>query len=76
MAFDVRPHFRLRRSQRSFVYGIITLSAIFALIYNFTKSPRPNHTFDVFDPVNGIFQIRRLSGQSPGNRITYRFELL
>ena len=72
MAFDVRPYIRLRRSQRSFIYGIITLSLIFGLIWNYSRPKSVfrssnRRTFDVFDPVYGIFPGQRsLSGQSPG----------
>ena len=68
MAFDVR---RLRR-QRSLFCGILGVSILFGLIWNYSRprnisSDSSRRTFDVFDPVYGIFPgQRQLSGQSPG----------
>ena len=71
MAFDVR---RLRR-QRSLFCGILGVSILFGLIWNYSRprnisSDSSRRTFDVFDPVYGIFPgQRQLSGQSPGRQI-------
>ena len=70
MAFDVR---RLRR-QRSLLCGILGVSILFGVIWNYSRprtvSPGSSRgTFDVFDPVYGIFPgQRQLSGQSPGTQ--------
>ena len=70
MAFDVR---RLRR-QRSLFCGILGVSILFGLIWNYSRprnisSDSSRRTFDVFDPVYGIFPgQRQLSGQSPGRQ--------
>ena len=78
MAFDVR---RLRR-QRSLLCGILGVSILFGLIWNYSRprtisSDSSRRTFDVFDPVNGIFPgQRQLSGQSPGMQAKLLYHIL
>ena len=76
MACDVRPYIRLKKSLRT-LYVALSLLAVFGLLLCMSSkksSPRrmlkaaAKTTFDVFDPVYGIFPgQRQLSGQSPDN---------
>ena len=76
MAWDVKPNLRLKKSLRHALYLSLFALLIFAILYSLAASHAKTRakysqskggTFDVFDPVHGIFPgQRQLSGQSPG----------
>lgn len=65
---------RLKKSLRYVLYSLVIFLVVFVLLFNsriFHRSPNwSKGTFDVFDPVHGIYPgQRQLSGQNPDNML-------